>query len=118
MNAFGGISTTTREYYEAIAVILGRFESQSITIEECNKGILLTCGEYYGNLSDVMKSYAEIQVLPLSLETLAKTAIATVPDAQHNKIKCIKAVRSATGWGLKEAKHWCEGNYIFIQPGA
>ncbi len=27
----------------------------------------------------------------------------------NNRIACIKAVRSATGWGLKESKDWTDG---------
>jgi len=30
------------------------------------------------------------------------------PEAQYNKIKCIKGIRAVTGLGLKEAKDWVE----------
>jgi len=28
-----------------------------------------------------------------------------------SKIEAIKAVRAATGWGLKQAKEWCDDNW-------
>lgn len=33
-----------------------------------------------------------------------------------NKIGCIKEVRACTGWGLKEAKDWCESNGPSFAP--
>ena len=31
----------------------------------------------------------------------------------NNRISCIKAVRAATGMGLKEAMNWCDSAFLF-----
>jgi len=117
MNIYGGRRINARGFHESIAVILQKCEDDLINVEDTNKALLLTCGDHFRTMADAIERYDDLRILPLSPETLAKAAAYGVADYALNKIKVIKAVRDATGWGLKESKEWSEKNVTFTKPG-
>jgi len=113
MNIFGGPETSKLEFYKEVSFLLQQYEDNKLSIEDTNKTLLLTCGQHLGSIIDAMSRYEDLKILPESLETAARVAVLGIPSYRSHKIKCIKAVRNTTGWGLKEAKDWTEKNYNF-----
>lgn len=44
----------------------------------------------------------------LTVEQAMMNDVLAMAAQGEGKIQCIKYVRSVTGWGLKEAKEWCD----------
>ncbi len=89
---------TTRENYNNNGEVASseeyKYENGSLTAKENYKNGKLESTDNYKNGYKVSTTY------PAAGEI----------DCSSSKIKCIKALRDATGWGLKEAKDYVDGN--------
>lgn len=66
----------------------------------------MTRQEARGLIDRILDAYGLVPArptIPPGLETAAKELI-----AMGSKIRAVKVVREATGWGLRESKEWCD----------
>ena len=84
------------------------------------------CDNYGGDEGRSLRDRI-IQAIEIALGVnQSKTVTITGGMNLDNRIRCIKAIRNATGWGLKESKNWTDvftGGWVYdrfvpAKPGA
>lgn len=114
MNVFGGSNTSTRNYHMALAAIFKQYEDGLLDMEEANKTIMIVCGEYHDFKVCMMDAYERNVIDTSIVSTEMAAAIASFKEHGPDKIRCIKAVRFAGRFDLKEAKKFVEDNCMEI----
>lgn len=139
-NVYGGELLSTSTFFSKVSTTLVSLETQDIGAEECNKMLLLLCGEYRSTLPDTLDTYEDIKQDIVDPDVLWDTNVSVrwhsnyqVHDIQgiHGallacdawmvregfsdpstlKIQLIKQLRSESALGLKEAKMIVEDYY-------
>ena len=114
MNIFQGTLTSTKNYHMALATVFKQYEDGNLTIDEANKTIMIVCGEHYSILPEVLDAYERNVINAPIISAEMAAAIASFKEHGAEKIRCIKAVRSADRAGLKESKDFVEDNCMEI----
>ena len=110
-NIFGGPRTERLKFFSDLHSIASDLTTQSITVEQANKLLMLACGSFHESATDSIDLFMHLK-FPKEADVISqlRTFLPSIGITQK-KIPMIKKCREITGMGLKEAKEYIEEHF-------